>query len=159
MRHVSGAAQKRTQQGFSLIELMVVVAILAIIAVVAIPSYRNHVVRSNRANAESFMHQVASKQEQIMLDMRSYQAVAATANFGNPPGAGATAGLNLPAPANVVTNYTITVTVTAGPPPTYLITATPNNPPQNDLLCTTLTLDNTGAKGATPAANSQLCWQ
>ena len=155
-------APRHSQRGFSLIELMVVVAIVALLAAVAVPSYRSHVIRSNRANAESFMSQAGSKEEQIMLDMRSYQAVAANASFGNTPAGG---GIGLTVPPNIATNYNIVVTVTAGPPPTYTITATPINPPQNDLLCQVLTLDNTGAKniapngGTAPTGNAQTCWQ
>lgn len=162
MRHVSTAAQKHTQRGFTLIELMVVVVIAAIIAAVAIPSYRNHVIRSNRANAESFMSQVASKQEQIMLDMRSYQAVASNTAFGNTPAAG---GISLAVPGSVASNYSLVVTVTAGPPPTYQISATPNNTTQLDPMCQVLTLDSTGKKdiaanaGTAPTGSAQLCWQ
>ncbi len=162
MRHVSTAAQKHTQRGFTLLELMIVVAIAAIIAAVAVPSYRSHVIRTNRASAESFMSQIASKQEQIMLDMRSYQAVANNAAFGNTPAAG---GISLAVPTNVANNYTLTVTATVGPPPGYVITATPNNTTQVDLLCQVLTLDNTGNKniaanaGVAPTSTAQACWQ
>ncbi len=155
-------ASRQSQRGFTLLEVMVVVVIAGLLLAIAIPSYRNHVVRTNRANAESFMSQVGSKEEQIMLDMRSYQAVTSNAAFANTPANG---GIGLSMSPNISSNYNIVVTVTAGPPPTYTITATPINPPQNDTLCQVLTLNNVGAKGiasnggTAPTGNAQQCWQ
>ena len=147
------------QQGFTLIELMVVVVIVAIIAAVAIPSYRDHVVRSNRAAAQTFMQQIANKEEQIMQDARNYYPVAVSAGNSNFTQAPPT-GLNLNVPGNLNTTYTLSVATTVTPLG-FTITAVPSAT-QNDMLCGTLTLDSTGLKtcngtGCT-ATSTGTCW-
>jgi len=110
-------AKHATARGFTLIELLVTVVIVAILASVAYPSYERHAMRGHRSDAQQLMGQIAMRQEQYMLDARTYTATI---------GAG---GLNVAADgwtcAATCSNayYTVSVTPQAGPPPSYSITA------------------------------------
>jgi type IV pilus assembly protein PilE len=57
----------RQHRGFSLTELLISLAIVALMAGVAIPSYRNYVMRANRADATSALLRLASSQERFYL--------------------------------------------------------------------------------------------
>ncbi len=125
--------------GFTLIELVIVVSIIAILAAVAYPAYLDQIRKSRRAEAQSFLLAVAARQQQFLLDTRAYAATIA--------------GVGVPVPAHVNTHYTLTLAVTAGPPPTYTVSATPVAAQAYE-TCGTLAVDQAGAK---TAANGG-CW-
>lgn len=123
-------------RGFTLVELLVAMAIVGIIALFAYPSYEAYIVRSNRAAAQSVLLDVAQRQQQYLLDNRSYATWAQIT------------AADLTVPSNVSQYYNVTTTPAAGPPPTFTATATPiaGKRQASDV---TLSIDNTGAK--TPA--------
>lgn len=109
----------KRQSGFTLIELMIVVAIIGIISMVAFPSYNNYTKKARRSDAQQLMLDTANRQEQYILDTRTY-----TNTFTNM--SVAKEGWDCTGTATKCSNnfYDITITVTATPPG-YTITATP----------------------------------
>lgn len=130
-------------KGFTLIEVMIVVAIIGILAAVAYPSYLSYIIRANRAAAESFMMELSSKQERYVLDKRSYTATVSDL---------------MSVPGEVSQNYDVTIENVAAT--TYTIKATPiGRQLVKDTLCGTLTLDQAGNKGQTGTGSVTECWK
>lgn len=134
-------ALRRTKTGFTLIELMIVVAIIGVLAAIAYPSYTNYTIRAKRSAAQAFMLNVASREEQTVLDLRSYVSVAANANFPNAPTA-VPSGLNMTVPTDVTSLYAFSVAASGA---AYTVTAAPVAG-KSQASDGTLTLDNFGTK-------------
>lgn len=62
----------KLQSGFTLIELMIVIAIIAIIASIALPSYQDYVARAKVSEAITGLSDLRVKLEQYFQDTRSY---------------------------------------------------------------------------------------
>ncbi|WP_152225383.1 type IV pilin protein [Pseudomonas sp. SCB32] len=123
-------------RGFTLIELMVVVAIVAILAAIAYPSYQQYIIRGKRSAAQAQMMDIANREQQYLLANRIYADSAAMASSG------------YTLTSDVSSNYSYSITVNnAATPPTYTITFTPSGRQASDGA---LTLDSIGNK--TPTA-------
>lgn len=126
-------------KGFTLIELMVVVAIVAILASIAIPSYQAYIQNGRRAECKSFALDIASRQERNWTQNSTYAADGAFI-----------AALGLTNGRLSENSYCSAEMTESGD--TFEVTVTMT--PADIAACTPLTLTNTGAKG--PSAD---CWR
>jgi type IV pilus assembly protein PilE len=103
--------------GFTLVELLVVVAIVGILSAIAIPNYGNYVIKSSRSAAQTELLQLAALEEKIYLNSNAYSTTMIAAYDGTATGGlGSTTGLTKDG------KYTLGVT-SAGQ--TFTLTATP----------------------------------
>ena len=102
--------------GFTLLEVMIVVAIVGILAAIALPNYTESVTRSKLLEAQTKLGDLRAQQERYFMDNRTYQS-------------GVTCGVDDPAILSV-TNYNLDANsafdfaCTAATVTTYVITAT-----------------------------------
>ena len=123
-------------RGFTLVELMIVIAIVGILAAVGYPAYTSSVKKGNRADGIDSLLSLAGRMEEYYLNNDTYVgATVANANSSD--------GL-----------YTLEISAADGF--TYTLTATPVTA---DADCGNLTLNSLGQKGVTAAgATVDSCW-
>lgn len=137
-------------KGFTLIEIMIVVAIVAILASIAYASYEDSLNKSRRADGKDALLSRATKQEQWFLQNRSYtnditdlgESVSTEGYYA------LTAAYSLN--GNACADETC-----------YTLTATPQSGQAGDDQCAELTINNLGQKKAEDSDgndSSDICW-
>ncbi|MGI9288834.1 MAG: type IV pilin protein [Pseudomonadales bacterium] len=141
-------------RGFTLIEVMIVVAIIGVIAAIAFPSYQDGVQKSRRATAQGDLQQLRQAMERhFTKNSFSYLGAAAAGGDTGAP-AGTTFG-STTSPLEGGQPY-YNLTISAATANTYTLTATPIGAQVSD-VCGGLTLTNTGLRASLGASAN--CWE
>ena len=159
------AARSTRPAGFTLVELMVVVAIATLLLAVAVPSYISYIRQSRRTEARTAVLDLAGREERFFsTNGAAYSSTPGQlgyAAFGVPIGSGYyQLTLCVPAAGNCVANLNM-----PSPPaaPSYTVVATPvaGQSQVNDTQCGAFAVDSVGQQYAITSAgasNTAYCW-
>ncbi|PTQ67679.1 type IV pilin protein [Pseudomonas sp. GV071] len=130
----------RTMQGYTLVELMLVVTVIGILAAIVYPNYQEYVMRSNRTEGQALLNDAAARQERYFAQNNAY--------------ADTSAKLGLASDQSPNKLYTLSISNVAAGTSAYTLTVTPA---RTDAKCGNLTINQAGTKGTsvttTPAAD------
>jgi type IV pilus assembly protein PilE len=145
---------KRKRGGFTLIELMIVVAIVAVLLLVALPSYQGQLIKTRRSLAAAELMQVMTRQEQFFLNHRRYAELLTQLNYPGSPYAIDVEGNDRLAAAPDGLYLIGMSSVSNG----YALYAEPRFGQSADRLCGTLTLSWLGLKSVSGSGSAADCW-
>lgn len=149
--------------GFTLTELLIVVAIASILSIIAVPSYRSFVLKSHRADARSTLLDIAGRQERFIAQRNRYTIDLITnTELNTGMWRNTTSGLIFKSSRQLDYSYTVTPGPTGNILTSYLITATARDAQIKDTRCRTFTYNSNGTKTALHSNGTTIttneCW-
>jgi type IV pilus assembly protein PilE len=160
----------KKQLGFTLLELMIVVAVIAILAALALTSYRNQILKSKRAEGKQVISDLALRQEKWRLNNATYASTLGGVAGPPPTGLLYSGGAGAMATKSPSGYYNITLSTPAATPVcpgtgatpssanSFRITATATGDQAEDTDCATIVITSlcgTVQKTSTGGGN---CW-
>lgn len=141
------APKRRAGSGFTLIELMTVIAIIGILVAIALPSYQDSVRKGRRGQAKADVVEIAQRAERWRTVNNTFTGFALEDGVDD----------RSPREGESI-HYEIAFDIENGGQG-YTLTATPEGGQASDTRCGTLTLDETGAKDRSGTAEDiAQCW-
>jgi type IV pilus assembly protein PilE len=142
--------------GFTLIEMMIVVAIIAILAMIVYPSYVAYITKSNRKAAEACLSTFANYMERYYTTNLRYDQDTAATPVANALPTDSTDCAGTPQTGR---NYSYSFATGSPTASAYTIQATPLNAQlTRDTLCGTLTLSQAGTRTSSGSGQLSQCW-
>jgi type IV pilus assembly protein PilE len=140
--------RERSAGGFTLIELMTVVAIVAILVAIALPSYHDSVRKGKRGQAKADLVELAQRAERYRTINGTYAGMVDET----------WADEDAQSPKEGDKAYTIARDNDDAVGDTFVLSATPEGGQQGDTRCMTLTIDNAGNKTESGSGELADCW-
>lgn len=141
--------RKRTKDsarahGFTLLELVIVLAILAVLAIIAIPTYRRYAIRAHRVDGQELLLRIANAQERFYATNNHYGTLTEL-DYDNPA-------------LSQKLYYSVSMNpAAASTTQSFTATAAPMNGQAND-DCADLTITNAGVKASFGKTTNGSCW-
>ncbi len=135
----------RLTNGFTIIELLIVIAVIGLLVAIAVPSYQDFVMKSRRTEARELLYTAAQRLQQYFTKADKYTtntttlAVSATSTNGY---------------------YTLTIAAgtTGSIKTSYALTATPAGSQANDTDCGNFMLNSLGTRTVSGSQTTPPCW-